>query len=118
MLAFLLLLTTSAPYIEPPEHPHPWIAGTCIFGIIRQVGMKVTISGPGWTAEGEIQSPGKECQRLVLRWMSPSKRPALGIYRIEGNGLYGDWEYMDRMQHSPRTGDPVPMQPETLFISR
>ncbi len=68
----------------------PDVSGETNWGTITQTGKTLSIFG-NWTwsaPTGEILEDGKV---LVRWWNSDERRPALGLYRIEGENLVGFW---------------------------
>lgn len=72
----------------PPLPAAPSLDGKCTFGDVVQTGKNVVITGPSWSAVGEIRKSGL----LELHWRTGTMT-AVGLYRIDAEELVGVWAW-------------------------
>lgn len=83
--------TAPVPKEKAKEPSTPDISGECQFGMVKQTGRKIVISGhANWYAEGEIRKDGKT---LGILWTTANGDRALAVYAINGQELSGHWQW-------------------------
>jgi hypothetical protein len=89
LLALLLAIQAlGAPGREgAPTGPN--LNGTCRFGVVAQTGRAVTVTGPQWSATGEVRG-----KTLTLTW-TMGGRIAHAEYLVDGGTLSGAWCWDD-----------------------
>lgn len=91
MFALIAAVILFVPAPPPTADEIDW---DCQFGRIEQIAKKITVTGPSWTAAGEVRPDGT----IILFWHSGSERTAIGVYRRAGDEIVGHWGWADSVE--------------------